>query len=197
MRHSTNTVKIHLVFLMVIFIAFSGATQAADVSGLPGYVDLDFIEIPDDAEEIQDINLGPVLKDVVRQAKENDDLEIAELLTMVHSLRMRGFSVDYKSEKMARDAVEKIAARLKADDWDNLMKFKDGDELTTISTKYHDDNMVGLMIVVFSPGEEAMFINVVGDLDLGKLMRLATELDTEELEAYLGKVESGSSIHVE
>ena len=197
MRPSRNQAKLHLVFLIAISMALSATALAGQLSDQPGYVDLEFIQIPDDAEEIQDINLGPVLKDVVREARKNDDLEIAELLTMVHSLRMRAFSIDEQSVKMAKDAVDKIAARLKKDDWDNLMKFKDGGELTTISTKYHNDNMVGLMVVVFSPDEEVMFINVVGDLDLGKLMKLAMELNTDELEEYLEKFDGGSSIHIE
>ncbi len=197
MRHSNNQAKIHLVIFMTILMVLSASTVGAKVSDEPGYVDLDFIQIPDDAEEIQDIDLGPVLKDVVREAKKNDDLEIAELLTMVHHLRMRAFSLDRYTDSIAKDAVEKIAKRLKEDDWDNLMKFKDGGELTTISTKYHNNNMVGLMVVVFSPEDEVMFINVVGDLDLGKLMRLATELDSGELEEYLEQFEDSSSIHIE
>ncbi len=197
MRHSPNQTTSLIVILIAVLTVMSATALAAKSSDQPGYVDLEFIQIPDDADEIQDIDLGPVLKDVVREAKNNDDLEIAELLTMVHRLRMRAFSLDENSEGMAKAAVDKIADILKKDDWDNLMKFKDSDELTTISTKYHNDNMVGLMVVVYSPEDEVMFINVVGDLELGKLMKLAGDLDTDELEEYLGKFENGGSIHIE
>lgn len=190
MRYS----KITLVMLVGILLSVSGFAMAGTE---PGFIDLSFIEIPDDAETIQDINLGLVLKDVIREAKENDDLEIAELLSMIHSLRLRSFSVDKNSLDMARTYVEKVAARLKKDDWDNLMKFKDGSELTTISIKYHKDNMVGLMVVVFDPDDEVLFVNVVGDLDLGKLMKLAGEFDTDELEQYLGKFENEHTIYID
>ena len=197
MHHFKKKTTIQLVFLIALIMALAAPVMAARASDKPGYVDLDFIEIPEDADTIQDIDLGAVLKDVAREAKENDDLAIAELLAMVHHLRMRSFSVESDSENDARQYVKKVAATLKDDDWDTLMRFKDGDESTTISTKYHNDNMVGLMVVVFSPDDEAMFINVVGDLDLGKLMRLATDLDTDELEGYLEKFEDGSGIHLE
>lgn len=191
----------HFKFNMFLFsfalICISGSALAASGSDEPGYIDLSFIDIPDDAETIQDINLGPVLKDVRREARENDDMAIAELLSMVHSLRLRAFSVDENTVKMARQAVEKVSARLKKDDWDSLMKFKDEGELTTISIKYHDDNMVGLMIVVFDPDDEVLFVNVVGDLDLGKLMKLAGELDGEDLEKYLEKVDGEYNIHID
>lgn len=178
--------------LIILVILLTGPAYAA----VPGFVDLEFINIPDDADEIQDIDLGPVLKDVVRDAKANDDLEIAELLSMVTNLRMRAYSLDKYTTDEAREYKDVVAKRLKADDWNTLMKFKDGDELVTISTKYHDDNMVGLTVVVFEPEEEVLFINVVGDLDLGKLMRLASEMDTDDLEEYLDQVD-GKHIHID
>lgn len=186
--------KINLVLILTTILCVAGSALAGDE---PGYIDLNFIEIPDNADQIQDIDLGLVLKDVVREAKANDDLEIAELLSMVHSLRLRSFSLDESTVEMARKSVEKVAARLEKDDWDTLMKFKDGNELTTINIKYHNDNMVGLMVVVFEPDEEVLFVNVVGDLDLGKLMKLAGELDTDDLEEYLEKVDGGHEVHID
>ncbi len=181
------------LIVILTLLCLTSVAQAGKLSSQPGYLDLEFIEIPDSAEEIQDIDLGPVLKDVVREAKANDDLEIAELLTMVHSLRLRAFSLDDNSLEMAREAVDKVNAKLKKDDWDTLMKFKDGAELTTINIKYHNDNMVGLVVVVFEPEEEVLFVNVVGDLDLGKLMKLAGEFDTDDLDKYLERVEEAKN----
>jgi len=192
MRYS----RITLVFLILSLLLVAGSAVAKK-SSPPGYIDLDFIDIPDDAAQIQDIDLGPVLKEVVREARANDDLEIAELLTMVHSLRLRAFSVDENSVAMARKAVDDISNRLKGDDWDTLMKFKDEGELTTINIKYHNDNMVGLMIMVFDPEDEVLFVNVVGDLELGKLMKLASNLDTDDLERYLEKVDGSHNIHID
>ncbi len=197
MHYFKKQTTIQLVFLVVLLMSISAFAMAANDSNQPGYVDLSFIDIPDDAESFQDIDLSLVLKDVAREAKKNDDLAIAELLSMVHSLRLRSFSVDSNSEKMAKKAVKKISERLEKDGWDTLMRFKDSDELTTISTMYHNDNMVGLTVVVFSPEDEAMFINIVGDLDLGRLMRLASQLDSHDLEGYLEQFGDESGLHLE
>lgn len=185
------------LLLALLAVTLTVPTGMAAASDQPGYLDLDFIDIPQDADQIQDINLGPMLKEVVREARNNEDPEIAELLSMVHNLRLRSFSIDENSAEMASKAVAKVSSRLKKDDWDNLMKFKDGDQLTTVSTKYHNDHMVGLMIVVYEPESEVTFINLVGELDLGKLMRLATEVDSDELGDYLDQVGSGSGLHLE
>lgn len=189
----THWKNIGLALLATSIIFNSGLALAMDA---PGYLDLDFIDIPLNAEEFQDINLGPVLKDVVRDAKANQDLEIAELLSMVHNLRMVSFSLDdAQANKEAADAVIKLTKKLKKEDWDRLISLKDGEEITRIHTRYHDNNMVGLSVIVFTPHEEALFVNVQGDLDLGKIMRLAGQLDEEELEAYLEKFDG--EIHME
>lgn len=192
MRHSLLH-KLVLAALSVTLILGAGAVLGKDA---PGFVDLSFIDVPENATEVQDITLGPVLKDVVRDARANDDLEIAELLSMVHNLHMVSFSLDdQQSTSLAAEAVARISKQLKDEDWDRLIRVKDGDEITSIHVKYHDDDMVGLTVVVFSPDDEALFVNVQGDLDLGKLMRLAGDLDEDQLEAYLEKFDA--DIHVE
>lgn len=188
-----NNSKLIQIVLVTALVCVSGSVMAEE----PGFIDLSFIEIPDDADQIQDIDLSLVLEDVVREARANDDLEIAELLAMVHNLRLRSFSVDENSVEMARQSVEKVSRRLKEDDWDTLMKFKDGGELTTINIKYNDGNMVGLTVVVFDPTDEVLFVNVVGDLELGKLMKLAGQLDTAELEEYLDQIDEGHGRYIE
>lgn len=192
MRHY----KTMLVVPALLAIAALLAALPAVAKDAPGYIDLDFIQIPNGADEIEDINLGPVLKEVVREARENEDLEIAELLGMVHNLRLISFSLDdHRTTEQAAAGVDKLQDQLRSEDWDRLMRIKDGDEITSIHIKYHDDNMVGLTVVSFTPDEEFLVVNVVGDLDLGKLMRLAGQLDQNELEDYLEKFDG--EVHIE
>ena len=60
----------------------------------PGYVDLEWIRIPDDADEIKDIDLSPMLMSFAQDAKENGDDALVQALAMVRSLRVKAFSAD-------------------------------------------------------------------------------------------------------
>ena len=90
--------------LMIVLLGFAAVAGAAPKDE-PGYIDLSWIEIPDHADEIQDIDLGHVLESVAKDAERNGDSELAKALGMVRSVRMKSFSVDDESAEMVKKAL--------------------------------------------------------------------------------------------
>lgn len=158
---------------------------AGDVAKEPGYVDLEWIRIPDDADEIKDIDLSPMLMSFARDAQENGDDALVQALAMVRSLRVKAFSATAAMDQELSATVEQVTAKLKKDQWKRLIYVKNEDETISVNTRYVDDKLVGLMLVAYEPGESAAFVNVVGDLDLATLLRLAGEIDSDNLEEML------------
>ncbi|MFO7609934.1 MAG: DUF4252 domain-containing protein [Candidatus Krumholzibacteriia bacterium] len=182
--------------LAVLLLAAAGAAAAQDLAKEPGYVDLEWIEIPDQAREIKDIDLSPMLLTFARDARENGDDALVQALAMVRSLRVKAFSLEPGLDAEVAATVEKVTDRLKKDKWQRLVYVKSDEETVSISTRYADDKLVGLMLVVFEPGDSAAFVNVVGDLDLGTLLRLAGEIDGDNLETMLEELEGVEGIEV-
>lgn len=162
--------------------------QADNLKDADGYVDLEWIQIPADAEEIQDIDLGAVLIGMAAQAEEKGDDALLKALSMIKSVRVRAFSLDDDSDDV-KQAVDRVASRLKNDDWQHLIYVKDDEETITVSTKSVNDKMVGLMLVTYEPGDSVAFVNVVGDLDLATLLGMVGEFDSENLEEILEGIE--------
>ena len=183
--------------LVVVFLA--GAAVAADYEGEPGYVDLEWIEIPADATEIQDIDLGPILLSIAADAEESGDAALVEALSMIRGVRVKSFSLEEGGDDTAAKAVKKIQDKLGKDDWKRLVYMKDGDETVGVHTYYEGKDLVGLMVVVYEPGDNVVFANVMGDLDLGTMMRLAKQIDGDSLEDILKDYEDveGLNIHVD
>ena len=77
----------------VLLVAALVTISLADVTREPGYFDLEWIEIPADAEEIQDIDLTAVLSEVAADARAEGDKDLADVLAMVRSVRVKGFSM--------------------------------------------------------------------------------------------------------
>lgn len=163
----------------------AAAALAGDVAKEPGYVDLEWIRIPDDADEIKDIDLSPMLMTFARDAKENGDDALVQALAMVRSLRVKAFSATVAMDPELSAAVEQLTAKLKKDQWKRLIYVKNEDETISVNTRYVDDELVGLMLVAYEPGDSVAFVNVVGDLDLATLLRLAGEIDSDNLEEML------------
>jgi len=179
-----NTLRIAVVAALLIGLMV-GPAAALKLEDAPGYVDLEWIEIPDTADEIQDIDLSPVLLDMARDAEQAGDSSLAKALGMVHSIRVKSWSLDGDGDPDTEQAVKRITDRLRSDGWKRLIYVKDDDEIIAVSTFYDGEDMAGLMLVAYEPGDSVSFVNVVGDLDLGTLFKLASEIDSDNLEELL------------
>ena len=170
----------------------AGLTFAGPLEREPGYVDLEWIEIPEDAREIQDIDLSYMLDDLAKDARQDGEDGLAEAIAMVRSIRVKAFSLR-ANDTRTESAVERINQQLVEDDWKKMIYVKSEDETISVSTKRHAGEMVGLMVVVYEPGENAAFINVVGDLDLGKLLGLAQDFDIDDIDEMVEEHEQRRS----
>ncbi|MBU2502551.1 DUF4252 domain-containing protein [bacterium] len=174
----------------------TGLATASDLDKEPGYLDLEWIKIPADAEEVKDIDLSAMLLSIAAEADEAGDPELAKALTMIKGVRVKAFSLEDEDDETA-GTVQKITDKLEKGGWNRLIYSKDGQEVTSVSTKRVDGKMVGLVLVYYSPGDEAAFVNVVGDLDLGTMFRLAQHFDSEEFEAMIEGLDGKAGIEVE
>jgi hypothetical protein len=178
-----NTLR--LAALTALLLGTAAGAAALTLEGAPGYVDLEWIEIPDTADEIQDIDLSHALLAMAKDAEQAGDPELAQALGMVKSIRVKAWSVDRDGDSDADEAVERVVSRLRDDGWKRLIYMKDDDETVSVSTFYDDDRLVGLTLVAYEPGDSVAFINVVGNLDLGTLFKLASHIDSDEMDDLL------------
>jgi hypothetical protein len=169
----------------------AAAPAAADEP--PGFVDLSWIEIPADAREIQDVDLTVMLADLAADARAEGEDQLADLLGTITSLRVKAYSLDGPHEA-SREAAARVLEQLEDGGWSRILYLKDGEETMSVSTYREDGHLVGVTAVAYEPGGQVGFVNVVGNLDLGHLLRLARDGDLAELGARL---EAGTSGRVE
>jgi len=191
-----NTARLILTAAMAGILLFAGLALAEDFTGQPGYVDLEWIEIPPDAMEIHDIDLGPILLSLAADAEENGDDALVQALAMIHSVRVKAYSVGEDGDATASGAVKKVQAKLSEDDWKRLIYVKDGEETLAVHTFYAEKDLVGLMVVTYEPGDSVAFVNVMGDLDLGTMLRLAKQIDEDSLEDMIEELEGIDGIEI-
>lgn len=174
----------NLIPVLVLASLLALPALAQDITKMPGYVDLDWISIPSGATEVQDIVLDPVLAGLAAGGSDADPA-LNQALAMVKSVRVKSFSLAGVDEKTVAADVKKLQDRLAKGTWQRLVYMKDGEETVTVSTLTHGGQMAGLMVLTYEPGDSATFINVVGDLDLTTLLRLATQMHGGELHGML------------
>lgn len=155
------------------------------VENLPGYVDLGGIEIPSGAKEVQEIDLGPALLQLAAGEEQGEESPLAQALAQVKSIRVKAFSIDEGEAERLRPRIEKMQADLESRGWESVIRMRDDQEMVNVSVKRDGERMAGIMVIALDPGDEAAFVNVVGDLDLALLAQAAFGLGGEGLDQML------------
>lgn len=184
--------KILLVTLPLIMLLTTpqcAMAQDIDVTRMPGYVDLEAIEIPVDAEEVVDIDLGPDLIHVALGVDEAQDSRVLEALDKIKSIRVKSFELDDDDADLFRREVEDIQKQLNTKGWKRMIFMKDGEEMVSVNAIHDDKTIVGLMVMVFEPGDTATFVNIVGEINFSTLMGLAKEVGDVDIEELMEQIE--------
>jgi hypothetical protein len=178
-----TTAAFALLFATAIAVTAAAAVDP-EIVKMPGYVDLERIPVPENAEELTLVDLTPSLVQFAANTSDEDP-ELARALAMVRSLRVKRFSLDAEHSAQLRPIVEEIESELKRDGWDQLIYVRSGEELFTVSTKKDKDKVAGLLVVAFEPDEEAAFVNVVGEINLSTLLAMARSFGDGDFEDSL------------
>lgn len=174
--------------LLLLTLAAGARAEEIDVARLPGYVDLEDIRIPDDARAVRDIDLGPSLLQMAAEAETGPTSSLSRVLDRLHLIRVVSFVFDEEDDEIRRH-VERVGRQLEDEDWDRLIRVRDEDHVMTLSIKYDQKRIAGLMFVAYAPEDEVTFVNIVGSLDLASLARLAAEMSDVELDGFFDELE--------
>jgi hypothetical protein len=180
-----------LTLLLLTLLGTGAQARDIDVAKLPGYVDLKDIRIPEDAEAIRDIDLGPPLLKMAAEADTSRQSALTRVLSQLQLVRVKSFAFRPEDAGEVRSHVRDIEDRLEKNDWSRLIRVRDEEDSITLSVKYDQNHIVGLMLVAFSPDdEEVTFVNVVGHLDLASLAGLTAELSGVDMDDFLDELDN-------
>ncbi|MGI9289143.1 MAG: DUF4252 domain-containing protein [Pseudomonadales bacterium] len=173
---------VRIVGVVSVVLGLSGCLMtSADLQSHPGYADL---SLPDRLQTSPSFSLalGPKalipVRWFVRHAIENSDEageeanELARaVLQAVKGVRIRVYEVD-NNDELFDTAVNESVSTLKQSGWQTLVTVKEADERVVIMQAGEDELIVGLSVLVINP-EEAVFVNIVGELKPDDVVMLA------------------------
>ena len=177
-------ITVLVVVLLTCFI-FSNVMANDDekIKKHPGYVDFDKIKIPKDAEESVEVYVrGPLLK-LVAAVTEKEDPALSKMLEKMLLIRVNTFSIDDKMAQDLKTKVDAIDKQLEKQNWEKVVRVKERHERVNIYIKFDKkDRMAGLVIMAIEDKDEAVFVNIVGELDWTQISKLGDKFDIDELD---------------
>ncbi len=179
--------KYNLIFILFLSIGLVTSSIFADedkeIKNHPGYVNLDDIEIPGDAEETVEVYVkGPLLK-LVAKATEHEDPGLAEILSKLLLIKINTFSIDHELADKLKPKISKIEQDLQKQKWEKVVRVKERDELVNIYMKVDNkERIVGLLVMAIEEDDDAVFVNIVGETDWEAISKIGHKFDIDELE---------------
>jgi hypothetical protein len=174
-----RTIPTLRVFGFLILAACAASAQKlADDPGYVPFVELGLFPRQDLSVEV---NLGGGLIKLVAAAAKKNDPELYSLLSGLKSIQLQVLPLTDKAPGSIKAKVDRAVHWLEERGWTAVVKVREGSEETFIYLKQAGEQIVGLTVLSFTPGDEAALINIVGRIDPEQLSRLGEGLDLEPL----------------
>ena len=171
-----------ILFGMTALLAVTVATAQDDLRRQPGYVDLDAMETWFGEEPFLFVSVKGVLLELVAEASAIEDPDLADLLRRLKAVQVRGYKSSGVDMKAMRSRASSFTRDLEKKGWEPAVRVRDEEEQVDLLMRSNGNAIAGLMIVVANGDKEAVFVNIVGDIDPSQVARLGRKFDIKELE---------------
>ena len=158
------------VGLFCTLLSLPVIAQEDELKDLPGYVDFGDLSVTYGEPKIT-INLGGTMLGFVSMMSSAESPETSNLISKLKGIRVQIYSIDENADA-AKSQFGKTKSGLKTSGWEPIVQVNEDDEQVLVYMKMDQGNMEGMTVMVVD-NEEAVFVNVIGQLnpeELGKVM---------------------------
>jgi hypothetical protein len=176
----TNVIRKAMVYGMTVvltaMLALPAMAQEDALKAFPGYVD--FGDLGDIfGEPTVQISVGASLLSLVGSLSASEDPEAAEMFKRLNGVRVNVYeNTEIPAEGL--DLVRDVSSQLSGSGWESVVTVNSEDEQVRIFMKIDDDVVQGITVMVVE-ATEAVFVNVIGDINPAELEKVMDNFDVE------------------
>ncbi|NNJ64727.1 MAG: DUF4252 domain-containing protein [Xanthomonadales bacterium] len=164
------------VLVLTAFLAVPAVAQEDALKDYPGYVDFGELNSIFGEPTVQ-ISIGESLLGLVGSLSAKEDPEAAEVFKRLNGVRVNVFeSIDVPAEGV--DLVKDISAQLSDRGWESVVTVNSEDEQVRIFMMISDDRVEGITVMAVEP-TEAVFVNVIGNINPAELERVMDNFEVD------------------
>lgn len=145
---------------------------------------MDFLDLSSHYGEPKvEIDLSGALIKMISGFANHSDPELSEIVKKLESINIAVYQLNDDFEK-AYDSIDEMSKTLKKGNWDALVSVNnvEDNEKVRIFSQSTEDVIEGIVVMVVSPetkGGEAVFINIVGEVGIDQVAKVASLLDVD------------------
>lgn len=162
--------------VLTTMLAMPAMAQEDALKDYPGYVD--FGSLGDIfGEPTVQISVGESLLGLVGSLSAKEDPEVADLFSRLNGVRVNVFeNTDVSAE--GYDFVKDASKQLSGMGWESVVTVNSDDEQVRIFMKINGGTVQGITVMAVEP-TEAVFVNVIGDLNPEELEKVMDNFDVD------------------
>ncbi|HWA27809.1 MAG TPA: DUF4252 domain-containing protein [Lacunisphaera sp.] len=156
----------------------------------PGYVDIGQL-MPSAKGKFVEVNLSTGMLKFAAKIAAREEPEAAELIGNLKRIRVNVVGLDDSNRKDTVAQIESIRKKLESQGWTQMVTVREregGDNVDVHVKQRGEDIIEGLVVTVIDHNGEAVFVNIVGNIQADQLAKLADTLDIQPLKNIRVKV---------
>lgn len=163
--------KLRLLLIgLTAMLALPAMAQEDALKDFPGYVEFGELNSVFGEPTVQ-VAVGESLLGLIGSLSASQDPEAAELFKRLNGVRVNVYETSQMADG-AVDYVKDVSSQLSGLGWESVVTVNSADEQVRIFMKIEEDKVLGITVMAVEENE-AVFVNVIGDINpaqLGKVM---------------------------
>jgi len=179
-----KTIVAGVVMMMVMAGSVMADNFEKRLKKEPGYVDFGAIEFFESEEARIEVYLKEPMLKLIGKFMKTDDPEMFDIMNKLLLVRVQVFDINRSVAGKLAEISSVTAKRLDGEGWDRLVRVREQDEHIDVYLKPSEDynTVKGIVVMVINDNDEAIFVNIVGDINPDDISKLGGQFDIDELE---------------
>ncbi len=194
MRLKTIIMCVLLTLALAATVAAKDKRQTEDYTKHPGYVDFDALDIFADEDAKIEVYLKQPMLKLLSEFAKHEDPELFEMFAKLKLVRVQVFEVTRELGEKFEAESSKTVKELDKKGWERIVRVREDDERVYVYLKPSADYdfIEGIVVIAIEDFEEAVFVNIVGEINPDDIGRLSGHFGIEELDSIRYEVEKGN-----
>ncbi len=176
--------KIFITLLVTgTFLGASASAQNKLLSD-PGYVDVRAVESWFGSEPNLEVNIQGALLKLVAEASRFEDPELASLILKLKGISVRGYNVEGMDLQSVKRQTREMGRKLESDGWETIVRVREDDESVDMYLRTVNDAIAGMVVMVIDDDEDAVFVNIIGEIDPEQIGRLGQKFNFGSVDRF-------------
>ena len=174
----------------ILSLALISSSRAAEVE--VGAIDIGQL-MPSAKGQFVEVNLSSAMLKFAARIASRHEPEAAEMIRNLKSIRVNVVGLDDSNRAATVEQIESVRRKLESQGWTKLVTVReknDGDNVDVHVKQHGEEAIDGLVVTVIDRKGEAVFVNIVGNINADQIAQLAEKFDIEPLRKVHLKINS-------